>query len=481
MILIGAQAVDLVMILAILLVAIAVGYLSMILILAFRRPGHLTRPDWTADCPDVGVDTGYDVIVLMPCLNEEDVLGASLERLLDLPHPRLNVLVVDDGSDDSTAEAVRSFSDPRVHLLQRTLPHARKGKGQALNAGVEHILAGEVCPEADPERTIILVVDADGRLERHALKTVLPAFDDPSLGGVQIGVRINNRRASLLARMQDIEFVLYTEVFQRGRRHLGSTGLGGNGQFVRLSALMTLTPVPWTHSLSEDLDLGVRLKIAGWSLDFCHASAVHQQGLVSIRRWVRQRSRWFQGHLQSWGLVPQVLDTLAGKSRADLYFHLTSPFLLLASSLFSLAFVTWVIQILGGLVTGELNVNWTWATAYGFAFGPMLALGVIYWRAERAALASSDPANRLTGERRGLRGGGSAKAGFSLIASVLLCHLYVGYCLLWYIAGWRAVYLTLRGKTGWVKTERIKEVTPTATPDRRHHDLGVDSPVLPAR
>ncbi len=46
----------------------------------------------------------------------------------------------------------------------------------------------------------------------------------------------------MLARMQDMEFVIYTEVFQRGRRHLGSVGLGGNGQFMRLSAMLSLGP-----------------------------------------------------------------------------------------------------------------------------------------------------------------------------------------------------------------------------------------------
>ena len=41
-----------------------------------------------------------------------------------------------------------------------------------------------------------------------------------------------------------MEFVIYTEVFQRGRRHLGSVGLGGNGQFMRLSAMLSLGAGP---------------------------------------------------------------------------------------------------------------------------------------------------------------------------------------------------------------------------------------------
>src|SRR5699024_2991522 len=151
-------------------------------------------------------------------------------------------------------------------------------------AAIKHIRGGVLGDNFDPEHAVICVMDADGRLEHHVLDTVLPEFDDPNLGGVQIGVRINNRNANLLARMQDVEFVLYTEVFQRGRRHLNSVGLGGNGQFVRMTALNSVGEKPWSTSLTEDLDLGIRLMLEGWDTEFCSTTVVHQQGLVDMGR-----------------------------------------------------------------------------------------------------------------------------------------------------------------------------------------------------
>ncbi len=424
------------MVLAVGLVLVCVVYLVVLVGLSRRDPLGQER-----HAAPLGTDPGFDVLFVIPCLNEERVLGESLDRLLRLPHPRIRVLVVDDGSDDGTAEVVRAVQDPRVHLLQRHLPAARLGKGEALNAAVVHLLNGGIGPVRDPASTIVVVVDADGRLEEHSLHEVLPGFADPTLGGVQVGVRISNRHTSLLARLQDFEFVLYTEVFQRGRRHLGSVGLGGNGQFVRLSALTSLGRRPWTHSLSEDLDLGVRLLIAGWRLDFCRHAAVHQQGLVGLGAWIRQRARWFQGHLQSWGLVPQVLNRLEGRRRADLYYHLTSPFLLLVSSLFTLAFLTWIVRLGMDAVAGQLEFTWMWVSSYLFAFGPMVALAIIYRRVE----ASEDRMGLLTG--------------------IGLAHLYVGYATLWYVAGWRAVVRTLGGRTAWAKTDRLEETQrPEATP-----------------
>ncbi len=429
MILAGGQQFDLVLWLSLTLILFGVCYGLMLFVLSRFEPRGSKRPvvdqAWLSD---------KTVVFVLPCLNEDRVLGASLSRLLDLDYAAMHILVVDDGSDDRTAEVVREHEDPRVHLLQRTLPQARQGKGEALNAALDHLRTGAVTAFEDPDDVIVCVVDADGRLEPHSLSAVVPQFADPTLGAVQIGVRINNRGKNLLARMQDIEFVLYTHVFQRGRRHLGSVGLGGNGQFVRLSALNSLGAKPWSRSLTEDLDLGVRLLLMGWRTEFDSTCAVHQQGLVEMGRWLKQRTRWFQGHLQSWPLVPFVLTGLRGRARADLVYHLTSPFLLLVVSFLSAAFLLWTGALVIGLILGTTNPSWWWLSAYLVAFGPALLFGGVYRSAERR---DAD--------------------GLPLWRSVVVMHLYVGYAVLWFIAGWRAVWRILTSQNSWAKTDRTVE------------------------
>lgn len=425
MILVDGQRIDLVLVVAVSLVMIFVFYLiTMILLSRFRSSSWRPRSTHATGVPQ------YDVVFLIPCLNEERVVGASIERLLTFDHPSMRILVIDDGSDDGTADVVRSFDDPRVHLLQRSLPDARKGKGRALNNAVQYLRSGAVIGVPDPETTIVVVVDADGRMDEKSLEYVLPEFDDPELGAAQIGVRINNRHTNLLARFQDFEFVIYTEVFQRGRVILGSSGLGGNGQFVRLAALDALGSDPWSDSLTEDLDLGVRILLAGYRLDFCPDVAVHQQGLVSVKRWVRQRTRWFQGHLQSWGLVPDLLIGLRGSRRLDLYHHLTSPLILLIGSIFSLSFALWMVDLIISLALRTAEFSWFWVGTYLFTFVPSVVLGLIYHDSERSV---------------------------KLIKTVLISHFYVAYAILWMFAGWSAVFRIILGKNSWAKTERLKE------------------------
>jgi 1,2-diacylglycerol 3-beta-glucosyltransferase len=443
--------------LAALLIVFGVGYSLVMLAVSRREPGKAARRKVTAVArPPAAAGEELFFVFLLPCLNEEKVIGNSLERLLSLPGGhQFAILVIDDGSDDGTVAAVSAFLGDRVWLLRREPPFARQGKGEALNAAIRCLTGGPLLAGRDPDKVIVVVVDADGRLDSHAITSVSPYFTDPSTGAVQIGVRINNRDRSGLARMQDMEFVIYTEVFQRGRRHLGSVGLGGNGQFVRLSALLSLGPAPWTRSLTDDLDLGVRLISEGWRNEYCPAAAVHQQGVVQLRRLIRQRSRWFQGHLQSWKLIPVVLRSAPRRARADMLYHLSSPAILLIASLLSASFLLSIAN--SALLAAEgRNPFGLWlASTYALTFFPALIYGYVYWLRERG---SGVPLFKVAG----------------------LAHLYVLYGMMWYAAGWWAVGRTLRGRTGWAKTDRTAEAPLAQPAPAAAGGIAASRPLVPA-
>lgn len=406
-------------------VIVSVAYLLMLFTLSRRqRPEVLPAP------------AGLAFAFVIPCLDESAVIGATLDSLVPVLRGGDVVLVVDDGSSDETPDIVRAYPSPRVHLLRRELPDARKGKGEALNAAVRHLALSDLFSGRSADDVVVAVFDADGRIAAETLDAVGGYFRDPKLGAVQIGVEMRNATTNLLARMQDMEFAVFTEIFQRARQQIGSVGLGGNGQFVRLSALHSLGERPWTSCLTEDLDLGLRLLLGGWRNSYCPSVAVDQQAVTEVRRWIRQRARWFQGHLQCWRHIPAILRSpLRAKTASDLVWYLTLPVAVLLlplaivpiTALFAFQALTEPGYAAHLLLADHGAPLWL---MYLLCFGPAYPYALVYWLRGRAGLGRS----------------------------IVLAHAFELYSYLWLVSGWMAIARVARRKRGWDKTARVREV-----------------------
>jgi 1,2-diacylglycerol 3-beta-glucosyltransferase len=273
------------------------------------------------------------MVLVIPARNEQAVIGQTLNTLEALNYPERLVLVMDDGSTDATAVVASAFTWlGRVQIVSRGPEVAGQGKGAVLNHAFA--LVCRMVAERDPrlrgrgaDEVVVGVMDADGQLEANALAKVAPYFSgqrNARVGGVQIGVRIANATANLLTRMQDFEFVGFSALVQDSRNSLGSVGLGGNGQFTRLSALRGLCRDPWTACLTEDLDLSLSLAEAGWDIRYCPDTFVAQQGLTRVWPLLRQRTRWIQGHYQCWRHLLPIWGSrkLAWRAKLDLSVYL---------------------------------------------------------------------------------------------------------------------------------------------------------------
>ncbi len=264
-------------------------------------------------------------IFLVPALNEEVTIADSVERLVGLPLRKRRVVVINDGSTDATAEILAGTAHPDLHVLHRRAPEAQLGKAAALNNAFREL--EELVGEEDRENVIVTVVDADGRLHADSPQYAAANFVDSEVGGVQSLVRIYNTK-SFLTWMQDVEFSIYGRLFQAGRNGWGIAGMGGNGQFNRLSALDSVADHegPWRDRLTEDQDLGLRLISKGWVERQENRAIVDQQGLSNLRPLFRQRTRWSQGNLQATGLIDTVWRArISLLARFDLLAYLLMP------------------------------------------------------------------------------------------------------------------------------------------------------------
>ena len=235
---------------------VVVGMFAWTLLLFVRGHRTVLHPP---EPPPEGADA-FTWVFLVPAMNEEVVIADSVERLVAIPLARKRIVVIDDASDDRTPAILAGLEHPDLFVLRRDKPDAQKGKAAGLNYAYRALR-----DIGDRERAIVVIVDADGRLDAEAPLFASAHFVEPEVGGVQALVRMYNRETPLVW-MQDVEFGVYGHLFQAGRNRWGTAGMGGNGQFNRLSALDAVADEegPWRDKLTEDQDLGLRLISAGW-------------------------------------------------------------------------------------------------------------------------------------------------------------------------------------------------------------------------
>jgi 1,2-diacylglycerol 3-beta-glucosyltransferase len=341
-------------------------------------------------------------------------------------------------------------ADERLLVVSRRAPAARQGKGDALNAGylvlAEHVRSRGI----DPSMVVVGVMDGDGHLSLGAIQACLPLFDDERVGGVQLSVRIRDRRR-LIAQFQDVEFWMISALSQFARSTTGTVSLGGNGQFTRLVALQALDGGPWSDSLTEDLDLGLRLIAGGWRITTTTRGYVSQQAVDTYRRLLRQRTRWYQGHMTCLGRLPKLWSAYRDVNQVALMevtSYLLVPWLIVLPWSILQQWIFYQLAVRSGrgiLATDVGPLKWRigyLVMFYLISFLPNLLIGITYSRRTRAV---------------------------SIGRALLLAHLMIIWNYVGYVATWRALGRMIRGRRGWVKTTRALEpdaglIVPTPAP-----------------
>ncbi|MFE4198061.1 glycosyltransferase [Paenarthrobacter sp. NPDC056912] len=385
--------------------------------------------------PDIEMPTDYVTYFLVACLNEEAVISSTVAGLLH-PDGQARIVVIDDASDDDTGALATEAGQGQVILVRRELPNARKGKGAALNAGFTRIRADVAERGLDPEKVIVCVMDADGQLSEGAMAHVLPVFEDPKVGGIQLAVRIRNRSTNFLLRFQDYQFWSQSALTQFGRMRTNSVSLGGNGQFARLSALLAVDDAPWSTSLTEDLDLTVSMATRGWQTSSTTRAAVDQQGVETFQALLKQRTRWYQGHMLTARRLPEILRSakMGHGAALEMALYVLVPWIF--DLPWSILYHLVLIEV--ALMLGTLNITeWGAVSLILYVFTWYL-LG--FWPALLTAFIAHRRDHTL-----GI--GGALKMGHAFVVTNYLSYACV----------WRALIRILRGQHGWTKTARTAE------------------------
>ncbi len=222
--------------------------------------------------------------VLIPALNEAKVIVPAVQQLLMSDYPNLQVIVIDDGSEDGTADLIRVHfaTDPRVTLVAKT----NGGKAAALNAGL-----------ARARGSVIVALDADTHFPSDSISKLVRWFQDPAVAAVAGNAKVGNR-VNTITRWQALEYVTSQNLERRALATLGCITVvpGAIGAW-RREAIEELGGFP-VDTLAEDQDLTIALLKAGHKVLYDSTAIGWTEAPDTIRGLLRQRFRWTYGTLQ---------------------------------------------------------------------------------------------------------------------------------------------------------------------------------------
>jgi cellulose synthase/poly-beta-1,6-N-acetylglucosamine synthase-like glycosyltransferase len=224
------------------------------------------------------------VTIVVPAHNEEKVIERCLEAILEIDYPKLEVIVVDDGSTDKTYQLASQYRTKDVKVIRRI---KAGGKSGALNTGIL-IAHGE----------IIITCDADSLIARGALTKIVSRFQDPSVSAVAGNVKVLNR-TNLVTKCQALEYIVNENIYRRVFDIFGVVPVvpGPLASFRK----KTLKEIGFydRDTLTEDFDVTVKLLKTQRVVQALSDANVYTEAPTTWKDFIKQRTRWNRGTFQT--------------------------------------------------------------------------------------------------------------------------------------------------------------------------------------
>ncbi len=360
------------------------------------------------------------VSILIPAHNEEMVIARTVEAMLNLEYPpdRLDILVINDGSSDLTAEIVNGYArrDARVRLYDIPKGEGGKGKSRALNLGLER---------TDAE--YVAIYDADNTPHPSALRYLMAQLLlDSRLGAVLGKFRTVNKSRNLLTRFINIETLSFQSMLQAGRWKLFKVATLPGTNFVIRRSLLTKLRGWDEEAITEDSEISIRVYKEGFRIKYIPYSVTFEQEPERWSTWIKQRTRWVRGNNYVASKFVREVTAFKNKFLAFELLYLLSLYyvFLVAIVISDVLFILGLANVVMISLPGPYTAVWIVAV---FLFVLEILLALSYDR--------EDTVKNI----------------------VLTLLMYFTYCQFWiYIVG-KALYLDLikREKRTWVKTVRF--------------------------
>ena len=266
-------------------------YRMLIIELALRKPREMYFTKEEISRPPNGKQWPKYMVIL-PMYKEGDVLPNLIKGLqkLDYPKDRLEIrLLIEEDDEETLAVADKLDLKPPFKVVRIPKSYPRT-KPKACNVGIE-----------DGDADYLVIYDAEDQTEPDQLKKAAHAFAKcpPNVACIQAKLGYYNSTFNLLTRCFTAEYATWFGLCLPGLDCLQAPiPLGGTSNHFRLNVLRQVGG--WDeYNVTEDCDLGLRLFSQGWRTRILE-STTWEQACPSVPYWIKQRSRWVKGYVQTY-------------------------------------------------------------------------------------------------------------------------------------------------------------------------------------
>lgn len=211
--------------------------------------------------------------------NEADVIERCVLAMREQSWAPDEIIVVSDGSTDAMTARLRKLRERGLITAVHSTA-LRAGKSAATNLALRNATGD-----------IIINIDCDCTLDRHAFEKACEPFSDPNVGAVAGNIVVRNPNASFIAGYQSIEYLVILSLGKRGG-NITEQVVCASGAFgvFRRTALLQVNGLD--AGGGEDLDLTLRMRKAGWTVRFVPEAICYTDVPESFAAFIRQRFRW---------------------------------------------------------------------------------------------------------------------------------------------------------------------------------------------
>ncbi len=278
------------------------------------------------------------VWVLIPAHNESINIIPTLESLSNQTISDFKVLVVADNCVDDTAQVARNAG---VRVIER-FDDSRRGKGYALDYGIQYLNANGFQPE------FLVIVDADCVLDKGALVALIKKAKEYNIPVQACYLMKSATNANLKTKIAEFAWLLKNYVRPLGFMRIGlPCQLTGSGMAFPWHLISQVSFA--TGHIVEDMKIGLEFANIGAAPVFCPEAIVYSEFPVNEEGAKTQRTRWEHGHL---GIifkdVPKVLFNAICQKNAS-FFAMGVDLLVPPLSLMALLMMSWII--IGGFMS----------------------------------------------------------------------------------------------------------------------------------